>query len=142
MFDAEQGYPYLKRFTFEDSGKHQRYLGDNEASTLFVLSDKEAPMFELRFGGADASRPALIVDGEDFIGVKSFKARGKRLTTFELAEIVELEPKRPDTVADENEAEAPKAVLTEIEDDVSDEQVRDEFYGQERLFQDEEYENA
>ena len=142
LFDAEQGYPYLKRFTFEDSGKHQRYLGDNEASTLFVLSDKEAPMFELRFGGADASRPALIVDGEDFIGVKSFKARGKRLTTFELAEIVELEPKRPDTVADENEAEAPKAVLTEIEDDVSDEQVRDEFYGQERLFQDEEDENA
>ncbi len=142
LFDAEQGYPYLKRFTFEDSGKHQRYLGDNEASTLFVLSDKEAPMFELRFGGADASRPALIVDGEDFIGVKSFKARGKRLTTFELAEIVELEPKRPDTVADENEAEAPKAVLTDIEDDVSDEQVRDEFYGQERLFQDEEDENA
>ncbi len=45
-------------------------------------------------------------------------------------------------MADENEAEAPKAVLTEIEDDVSDEQVRDEFYGQERLFQDEEDENA
>ena len=33
-----------------------------------------------------------LVCGDEFIGVKSFKARGKRLTTFEIDEIIELEP--------------------------------------------------
>ncbi len=96
LFDADQGYPYLKRFTFEDSGRHQRFVGEDARSRLLMLTDHDAPMFELHFGGDDASRPAVIVDGEEFIGVKSFKARGKRLTTWNLAEIIELEPKRPD----------------------------------------------
>lgn len=96
LFDADQGYPYLKRFIFEDSGRHQRFIGEDARSRLLLLTDHDAPMFELLFGGDDASRPAVVVDGEEFIGVKSFKARGKRLTTWNLAEIIELEPKRPD----------------------------------------------
>lgn len=96
LFDADQGYPYLKRFIFEDSGRHQRFIGEDARSRLLLLTDHDAPMFELHFGGDDASRPAVVVDGEEFIGVKSFKARGKRLTTWNLAEIIELEPKRPD----------------------------------------------
>lgn len=96
LFDADQGYPYLKRFIFEDSGRHQRFIGEDARSRLLLLTDHDAPMFELHFGGDDASRPAVVVDGEEFIGVKSFKARGKRLTTWNLAEIIELDPKRPD----------------------------------------------
>ena len=46
------------------------------------------------FGGNDAYREALIVDAEEFIGVKSSKAKGKRLTTFEVETINELEPLR------------------------------------------------
>lgn len=107
--DAEQGYPYIKRFTFEDSARRQRFIGEDVHSKLILLSDHEAPLFELRF--VDENRPALTVDAEEFIGVKSFKARGKRLTTFDLAEVVELEPKRPDTPA-ESESDS-----TDVEDD-------------------------
>ncbi len=141
LFDAEQGYPYLKRFTFEDSGKHQRFIGDDARSRLLKLSDHDAPMFELRFGGDDASRPAVTIDAEEFIGVKSFKARGKRLTTWNLAEIVELEPKRPDAAAEDSQ-EAPAIEQTDIEPELSDDQIRDEIVGQERLFTDLENENA
>ncbi len=33
-----------------------------------------------------------IIDAAEFIGEKSYKARGKRLTTFEVKEIREVEP--------------------------------------------------
>ena len=141
--DADQGYPYIKRFTFDDSARHQRFVGDNAKSSLILLSDHQAPMFELHFGGADASRPEQIIDAEEYIGVKSFKARGKRLTTFELAEVIELDPKRPDDTDDDTDGaeadtpEVPAADLLEA-DDKSDDEIRDEFYGQERLFSDEE----
>ena len=46
------------------------------------------------FGGHDSFREALIVEAADFIGVKSFKAKGKRLTTFQVDRIEELEPTR------------------------------------------------
>ncbi|MDE5661971.1 MAG: DNA gyrase/topoisomerase IV subunit A, partial [Muribaculaceae bacterium] len=59
-----------------------------------ALSDHDAPMFELQF--SDDGRVPALIDAEDFIGVKSFKARGKRLTTYGLASVTELEPKRPD----------------------------------------------
>ena len=45
----------------------------------------------------DACRDALEVDVESFIGVKSYKAKGKRLTTLAVERIEELEPlRRPD----------------------------------------------
>ena len=135
LYDAEQGYPYLKRFTFEDSVKHQRFIGDDERSRLLKLSDHDAPMFELRFGGDDSSRPPLTIDAEEFIGVKSFKARGKRLTTWNLAEIIELEPKRPDAALEPKEDETMTEPV-DIGPDLSDDQIRDEIVGQERLFTD------
>ena len=141
LFDAEQGYPYLKRFTFEDSARHQRFIGDDARSRLLKLSDHDAPMFELRFGGDDAARPPMTIDAEEFIGVKSFKARGKRLTTWTLDDIIELEPKRPDATESEPEESAP-AEPVETEPDMSDEQIRDSIVGQERLFSDFDNENS
>ena len=134
--DADQGYPYIKRFTFEASQKRQRYLGDNEASTLIALSDKPGAMFKITFGEPDDFREPLIVDAEEFIGVKSFKAKGKRLTTYVIASVEELEPK---PVAEpEEDAETQIAdsldMREEIDDDRSDDEVRDEITGQQRIF--------
>lgn len=104
LMDADQGYPYLKRFTFEASGRRQRFIGDNPKSSLILLSPTRGARFEITFGGADSERASLIIDAEDFIAVKSFKARGKRLTTYELAEVKEIEPKEmPETDDDEKE---------------------------------------
>ena len=69
-------------------------MGDNPDSKLLVMSEVDFPRFEVSFGGNDAYREALIIDAEEFIGVKSYKAKGKRLTTFEVATIKELEPLR------------------------------------------------
>ncbi len=92
LYDADQKYPYLKRFVLEAGSKRQNILGDNPKSRLLLLSDEAYPRIEVVFGGHDAFREPMTIDAEEFIGVKSFKARGKRLTTFEVETINELEP--------------------------------------------------
>lgn len=94
LFDADQQYYYLKRFQLEATQKPQNILGDNPESKLILLSDQDYPRFEVVFGGNDAYREALTVDADEFIGVKSFKAKGKRLTTFNVETVNELEPLR------------------------------------------------
>lgn len=99
--DAEQGYPYIKRFTFEDSARRQRYVGEDKRSTLIAISDHPAPTFEVAFTDG---RVPMAVDATEFIGVKSFKARGKRLTTYPVAEVTETS--QPVASAAEADAEA------------------------------------
>lgn len=94
LYDAEQKYNYLKRFQLEPSQKPQSFLGDNPESKLILLTDVDFPRVEVLFGGNDAFREPLVVDAEEFIGVKSYKAKGKRLSTFTVETIKELEPVR------------------------------------------------
>ena len=93
IYDAsQQGYPYIKRFTLEASAKRQNCLGENKDNVLLWFSETPFPRIQVMFGGNDNFREPLVIEVEDFIGVKSFKAKGKRLTTFEIDEIIELEP--------------------------------------------------
>lgn len=133
--DADQGFPYLKRFTFEPTTKLQRYLGENTASTLITLSDELGARFEVKFGGADSFREPLIVDAIEFIAVKSFKAKGKRLTTFPIDSITELEP-RETSLEEETPEPTDETDVSDAEQEPerSDDEVRDEINGQERLF--------
>ncbi|MDE5942176.1 MAG: DNA gyrase/topoisomerase IV subunit A [Muribaculaceae bacterium] len=137
--DADQGYPYIKRFTFEPSMKKQRFIGENASSSLILLTDTAGARFEVVFGGGDAFREALTVDAAEFIGVKSFKAKGKRLTTFTIDRIEEIEPNE---VVAEAEAQE-EAAVAEVQDvntdspeteELSDDEVRDEINGQQRIF--------
>jgi len=134
LHDADQKYPYIKRFTFEPSVKKQRYLGENPASRLIVLSDAAGARFRIAFGGADSHREPLELDAAEFIAVKSFKAKGKRLTSFTLGEITELEP-NPEVPA-EIETEEPEETPAEApaEPELSDDEVADDILGQGRLF--------
>lgn len=102
LYDAEQKFYYLKRFQLEPSQKPLNLLGDNTESRLMLMTDVDYPRFEVVFGGNDAFREALVVDAEEFISVKSYKAKGKRLTTFEVETINELEPTRFAPVKEEN----------------------------------------
>lgn len=138
LHDADQGYIYMKRFTFEPSAKKQRFIGENPASELILLSDAPGARVEVKFGGGDAFREAMIVDATEFIAVKSFKAKGKRLTMYEVESVTEIEP-RP-VGADEDAAEdLTDDDVVEVEDaavqpEQSDEEVRDEINGQQHLF--------
>ncbi|HQB69273.1 MAG TPA: DNA gyrase/topoisomerase IV subunit A [Paludibacteraceae bacterium] len=94
LFDADQGYAYIKRFTLEESTKRTSFIGENPASKLYVLSDQAYPRFEVIMGGNDSSKEPFVVDVEEFIGTKSYKARGKRITTWNVKKVTEIEPLR------------------------------------------------
>lgn len=84
--------------------RHQNFLGENPNSKLVLLTDTVYPRIKVTYGGVDAVRPAEEIDAEQFIGQKSFKAKGKRLTTWKIDTIEELEPTRfPDPEPAEGE---------------------------------------
>ena len=126
LYDADQqNYPYLKRFCFEQSSKRQNFLGENKQNELLLLTSETYPRVNVVFGGHDSFREPLIVDAEEFVGVKSFKAKGKRLTTFSVDKIEELEP----IIREEPEVQ-PEAV----EEENNEEETVNEDDGQMKLF--------
>ncbi|GBU08491.1 DNA topoisomerase IV subunit A [Bacteroidales bacterium] len=134
LFDVDQqGLPYIKRFTFEASTRRQNFMGDNAQSQLVLLSPQVYPRILTTFGGNDAFREALTIEVDEFIAVKGFKAKGKRITTFQTESIVELEPTR--FPKPEAKDEGPKEVDIESEDEEkSESEILDEITGQLRLF--------
>lgn len=127
LYDADQqNYPYLKRFCFEQSTKRQNFLGENKQNELLLLTSETYPRINVVFGGHDSFREPMIVDAGEFVGVKSFKAKGKRLTTFAVDKIEELEP-----IMREEEPEV-QSEADEVENNDADTPNEDD--GQMKLF--------
>lgn len=148
--DADQnGLPYIKRFLFEMTKKKQSFIGENPKSELMLLTDAKAPRLLLTFGGNDEFRSTLEVDVNEFALVKGYKAKGKRLTTFELAKLDEIETDEP--VEEENsqddmteaDGESDNTTVADAQEENLDpdagkskQQVIDEITGQLNLFDD------
>ena len=106
LFDADQqSYPYVKRFTLErcQQARPQSFVGENPNTRFVLLTDQVYPRLLVTYGGNDDFRDPLEVDVESFIGVKSYKAKGKRITTCTVQSIKELEPTRFPEVSAEAE---------------------------------------
>ena len=142
LFDADQqGYPYLKRFMMEGSKRKQNYIGENKDSRLVLLTDEPYPRFRITFGGNDAYRDPMEVDAEEFIAVKGFKAKGKRLTTWTVDKIERLEPLKgavedgdDDETDGDGQPDVPKGENLDPDAGKSQQQVIDEITGQLSLF--------
>ena len=137
LYDADQqNYPYLKRFCFEATARKQNYLGENKHNRLILLTDEYYPRLEIIFGGHDNFREPVVIDAEEFIAVKGFKAKGKRLTTYTVETINELEPTRfpdpPQTTDDENTDEEPENL--DPDNGKTENDILDEMTGQMKLF--------
>jgi topoisomerase-4 subunit A len=91
-WDAEQKFYYLKRFTIEESEKPLCFINEDPESKLISITEVEYPRFEIQFGGKNKDRQNEIIEVAEFINVKSYKAKGKRLTSFMVDNIQEIEP--------------------------------------------------
>ncbi len=97
-YDAEQKYYYIKRFTAEQSERMQNFVDEEHSeSRLIAMTDDYAPILEVVYKGVHATRPADLIDVEEFIGVKSHRAKGKRITTYEVGKLTFVEPRLKDT---------------------------------------------
>lgn len=135
LFDADNdGYPYIKRFNMEATKRHQNYLGDNPNSQQVILSEQVYPRIKVTFGGNDAFREPIEIEAEEFIAVKGFKAKGKRISTWAIDKIEELEPLRfpEEETTEDNEPDDTPVEMENLDPDKgkSEQQVRDELTGQ------------
>lgn len=99
-FDGEQKFYYLKRFTFEPTEKEASFIADEKGSYLVAVNSDTFPCVKVIFGGKQTERSPELIDAEEFVGVKSFRAKGKRLTTHPVkslgfAESLHKETKEP-----------------------------------------------
>ncbi len=138
-FDGEQNYYYVKRFAAEPSDKMQHFVDETTGSSLTAISGDRYPQLLVVYGGPHAGRPDDTVDVEAFIGVKSHRAKGKRLTTLTVERVVFGEPLDKDPVpeplpegeeTEENDGGAagaqeavPQDAVTAPEGDLSDDAV-------------------
>ncbi len=102
-FDREQGYYYMKRFQLEASERMQPFLDDDSTMELVAVTDCSGAKLVVSYKGAHASRPDDEVDVDTFVGIKSHRAKGKRITTYDVASLTFVEPE-PAPEAEEVEA--------------------------------------
>lgn len=117
-YDGEQEYYYVKRFEIEETmNKMICFIGDSEKNKLVSVTWVRYPRFELEFGGKNSDRENEIIEVAEFIGIKSWKAKGKRLTNYFVENIKELEP----IIKDEHEpVQGEEATSQKVHDDFSD----------------------
>ncbi|MFH1319132.1 MAG: DNA gyrase/topoisomerase IV subunit A [Bacteroidota bacterium] len=99
-FDGEKQQYFVKRFLIPSlsgngrrSGEKNRFITEHQDSFLeFAVTDK-IPMIEISFvKGKNKQRPNEKVNLAEFITVKGFKAKGKRLSTYIIKDINLLPP--------------------------------------------------
>jgi topoisomerase-4 subunit A len=92
--DGEQKLYYVKRFKIqEDISLNKRYLfiPDTKGSKLILFSTDYLPRVEVEIIKKDGNE-VDIIPLADFIGVKSYKAKGKRLSNKDVKRVMLIEP--------------------------------------------------
>ena len=124
-FDKEQNYYYMKRFQLEVSEKMQSFLDDDNMMEFVAITSAEGATLKVEYTGAHATRPADDMDVDTFVGVKSPRAKGKRITTYQVASLTFIEPEpAPEPETDKEAAE--DVVDVDLEN-VSDVEVEHEI---------------
>ena len=109
MWNADLGFYYGKRFQLDAQLKVQNMLGENNESKVVVLSDREEAQIRITF--ADETKPEMEVLMSEFIDVKSPKAKGKRFSTLDIANIEDITPE-PEVVEEDIETEEEEVAET------------------------------
>ena len=114
LYRSAEGSPYLKRFTPEATDRKTSFL-DDDGSTLINLCLDYYPRLEVVYTENSGKKiSSEIIEVEDFIGVKSHKAKGKRITTFAVDRFNWLQPLKEDP---EPTAQTDEPEPSEIPDD-------------------------
>ena len=133
--EGETQKHYLKRFTIEAETKlnsRASFIGEHPEAKYLGMSTDDLPCLLLSYKVSDAgnSFPDDEVNVEEFIGIKSYKAKGKRLSTREIDTWEFLEPLQPEPSEDEPETSEAPEVLESVEGvegpDISDTPEKEE----------------
>lgn len=110
-FDGAQNYFYVKRFTFEPNENPQTFITDDKNSYLSEVNCDKYPCLQVTFGGNNASRDPEQIDVEEFIGVKSHRAKGKRVSNYEIKTVKFTKPLQKEDETEEDKTPKPDEEL-------------------------------
>ncbi len=123
-WDGKNQFYYVKRFPVELMDKKVSFLNDEPGNELIELSMDMLPRLELEFKEKNGKkRENETLNLFDFIGVKSYKAKGKRLSSLEIKKINMLEPLPYEEL--EEEASEKEVLADEIREEVLQEEMKD-----------------
>lgn len=115
--EAENNSYYIKRFTIEDFDKKLSFLDEGSGDVLITYALDTYPRLELVYPEDTAKKiTSEIFEIDEFIGVKGYKAKGKRLSTFEVKEFNWLNPLPEPEPEPEAEAENPTSANEDPDD--------------------------
>ena len=116
LYRSADGYPYLKRFTPEAAERKTSFL-DDDGSELMSIAMDFYPRLEVVYAENSGKKiQSEIIDVEDFIGVKSYKAKGKRVTTFAVDSFNWLKPVKEDPEIPEQSGSSDMSELSDMSD--------------------------
>ena len=126
-FDGETKFHMVKRFLVEGGDKKTLFISEHPDSKLDFVSLDTFPRVQLEFGKmGKLERPVQEIQLDEFIGVKGFKAKGKRLANHAPRKIIALdslpEPELPEEEQEvvqtqDTEPSANSPLQIDIEDD-------------------------
>ena len=114
--EGSTGSYYLKRFQAEDSDKKLAFI--DEGDQLISYSMDTFPRLHVSYD--EASGKKILeedIDVSEFIAVKGYKAKGKRVTTSKVKEFVWLEPLPEPEPEPEPEDEEPEVISNEVDEE-------------------------
>jgi len=119
-YDGPAKAYYVKRFSFEpNNGIAVSFIADGKGSKFLDMSEDRWPQIEVSFKGKNAGKEPELIDVDEFIGKKGFRAKGKKVSSLEVRSVVFVEPLVKETPADED-PDADEPMPDTPEEDLTD----------------------
>jgi len=120
-FDGELGFNFAKRFTVELTDKKSCFISESQNSFMVEFMPEENPKVELEYEVKNSrTKPSETIDLVEFIGVKSYKAKGKRLSNNTILKLTRIKPEPAVSEESQDTVEQPETELSEQETENSE----------------------
>ena len=116
--ESETKLMYIKRFAVDADtplNKRTSFIGDGEDARFLAVNMDQLPRLLLKFNDGVSGKhfDDEEVNVDEYIGVKSYKARGKRLSVHDVNYYEFIEPFEPPVVEEPDEPEIQEVVDNE-----------------------------
>lgn len=134
-YDGSLEKYYVKRFQIEKDtpiNKKTLFISESKGARMILFSLDYLPRLQMEVESKSTGDLSLqVVPLADFIGIKGFKARGKRLgdkriRKLKLIDPIPYEPPKPEDTDEENREEADKDTLQDITSDEGEQEPEEQ----------------
>ena len=122
--EGETNLMYIKRFDIDEETPLNRrisFIGENENAKFLIMNMDKLPRLLLSFNESASGKQYEDeeLNVSEYIGVKSYKAKGKRLSTRDVATYTFLEPFEPE----EEELEEVVEETVDVDEEIATEDI-------------------